>query len=148
MALVDFISVEGQERIARAITQAEKCTSGEICVHITPKCRGDVMKRAKLKFDQLVLYKTMRRNAVLIYIAYQDRKFAILGDYGIDQVVPPDFWRQEKDTLAKYLADHRQLDGICEVVKQIGDSLSSYFPADREDINEISNEVTYDEDDS
>ena len=84
---------------------------------------------------------------MLIYVAYIDRKFAILGDSGIDKAVPHDFWHTEKETLTRYLADHRQVDGLCEVVRQIGDSLAAYFPASREDINELSNEVTYDEDD-
>ncbi len=146
MPLTDFISTEGQQRIARAIARAEKRTSGEICVHVTPKCDDDVMETAKRKFQELGLCNTRRRNAVLIYIAYSDRKFAILGDSGIDKAVPGDFWHTEKETLARYLADHRQVDGLCEVVRQIGDSLAAYFPADREDINELSNEVTYGED--
>ena len=147
MPLTDFISTEGQQRIARAIALAEQHTSGEICVHVTPKCHGDAMETAKRKFQELGLCNTWRRNAVLIYVAYIDRKFAILGDSGIDKAVPLDFWHTEKETLTRYLADHRQVDGLCEVVRQIGDSLAASFPASREDINELSNEVTYDEDD-
>lgn len=147
MTLVDFIPQEGQKRIAEAITQAERHTSGEICVHVTPNCRTDVMKRAMRKFNQLKLYNTKGRNVVLVYIAFKSKKFAILGDYAINKVVPDNFWDLEKETLLQHLKDGRQVEGICEVVKQIGDSLSTYFPAERDDVNEISNEVTFDEDD-
>ena len=93
MALTDFLSKDDQTRITDAITMAEKRTSGEICVHITPKCGGDVMEAAEKKFNKLGLYKTERRNAVIIYVAYKSKKFAILGDEGINNVVPDDYWR-------------------------------------------------------
>ena len=53
MALTDFLSKDDQTRITDAITRAEKRTSGEICVHITPKCGGDVMETAEKKFNKL-----------------------------------------------------------------------------------------------
>lgn len=146
MSLSDFISPEEGKRIAEAIVEAERHTSGEICVHVTPKCSGDMMKKAEQKFNKLGLYKTERRNAVLLFIAYKSRKFAIVGDTGINKVVPADYWHQEKETLAKFLKAQRPADGICEVVRQLGESLSKYFPEEKNDINEISNEVTFDED--
>ena len=111
MALADFIPSEGQRRIAAAITAAERHTTGEICVHVTPRCRGNVMKRAARTFDRLHLYSTKRRNAVLIFVAYQDRKFAILGDTGINNVVPEGFWNQEVEELTRYLKAGRPVDG-------------------------------------
>lgn len=146
MKLEDFISKEGQQSIADAIARAERHTSGEMCVHVTPRCRGDVMKRAMSKFNQLELYKTKRRNAVLVFIAYQSKKFAILGDYAINRAVPGDFWDSEKDTLLQYLKAGKPVEGVCEVVEHIGNRLAAFFPAEREDENEISNEVTFDDD--
>ena len=46
MQLDDFISIPDQGRVVDAIGDAEKMTSGEIRVHITPKCGDDVMKDA------------------------------------------------------------------------------------------------------
>lgn len=146
MALTDFLSKDDQTRITDAITMAEKRTSGEICVHITPKCGGDVMEAAEKKFNKLGLYKTERRNAVIIYVAYKSKKFAILGDEGINNVVPDDYWRVEKDTLGKYLSQGKPADGICEVVAQIGESLAAYFPPVENDVNELSNDVSYSDD--
>lgn len=143
MALTDFLSKDDQNRISEAIANAEKCTSGEICVHITPKCSGEVMKVAEKTFNKLGLYKTERRNAVLIYVAYKSKKFAILGDQGINQVVPSDYWETEKDTLGKFLSEGKPGDGLCEVVRQIGDALSSVFPPVDNDLDELSNEVSY-----
>lgn len=145
MALADFIPSDGQRRIADAITAAERHTTGEICVHVTPRCRGNVMKRAAKTFDRLHLYTTKRRNAVLIFVAYEDRKFAILGDIGINNAVPVGFWDSEVDELGRYLKAGRQVDGLCEIIAHMGERLSLYFPGERDDENELSNEVTFDD---
>lgn len=145
MALADFIPSEGQRRIADAITAAERHTTGEICVHVTPRCRGDVVRRATKTFNRLHLYTTKRRNAVLIFVAYEDRKFAILGDTGINEAVPKGFWDGEVAELGKYLKAGRPVDGLCEIITRMGDRLSEYFPGERDDENELSNEVSYDD---
>ena len=147
MALADFIPSEGQRRIADAITAAERHTTGEICVHVTPRCRGKVMKRATRTFNRLHLYTTKRRNAVLIFVAYEDRKFAILGDTGINDAVPEGFWDGEVEELGTYLKAGRPVDGICAIIARLGDRLSEYFPGERDDENELSNEVTFDDGD-
>ncbi|MCI2080955.1 MAG: TPM domain-containing protein [Prevotella sp.] len=145
MALTDFLSSTEQHRIVDAIAQAERHTSGEIVVHITPKCSGDPLKRAVNVFQKLRLYHTERRNAVLIFIAYQSRKFAIIGDLGINQLVPINFWDQAKDLLGSAFASGRHADGLCEAISLIGNSLSRYFPADPSDRNELSNEISYED---
>ncbi len=145
MALADFIPSEGQRRIADAITAAERHTTGEICVHVTPRCRGDVVRRATKTFNRLHLYTTKRRNAVLIFVAYEDRKFAILGDTGINEAVPKGFWDGEVAELGKYLKAGRPVDGLCEIIARMGNRLSEYFPGERDDENELSNEVSYDD---
>ena len=144
MALADFIPSEGQRRIADAITAAERHTTGEICVHVTPRCRGNVMKRAVKTFNRLHLYTTKRRNAVLIFIAYDDRKLAILGDTAINEAVPEGFWDGEVEELTNYLKAGRPVDGLCAIIARMGERLSEYFPGERDDENELSNEVTFD----
>ena len=145
MALADFIPPEGQRRIADAITDAERHTTGEICVHVTPRCRGRVMKRAVKTFNRLHLYTTKRRNAVLIFVAYDDRKFAILGDTGINEAVPEGFWDGEVEELGRYLTAGRPVDGLCAIIARMGERLAEYFPGERDDENELSNEVTFDD---
>ena len=147
MALADFIPSEGQRRIAAAITAAERHTTGEICVHVTPRCRGNVMKRAVKTFNRLHLYTTKRRNAVLIFIAYEDRKLAILGDTAINEAVPEGFWDGEVEELTNYLKAGRPVDGLCAIIARMGERLSEYFPGERDDENELSNEVTFDDGD-
>ena len=103
------------------------------------------MKRAVKTFNRLHLYTTKRRNAVLIFVAYDDRKFAILGDTGINQAVPKGFWDGEVEELTRYLKAGRPVDGLCAIIARMGERLSQYFPGERDDENELSNEVTFDD---
>ncbi|MBR6284371.1 MAG: TPM domain-containing protein [Muribaculaceae bacterium] len=145
MPLCDFIPENGQRRIAQAITLAERTTSGEICVHATPRCQGTAMEAAIDTFNRLQLYRTQRRNAVLIYLAYESRQLAILGDQGINDVVPSGYWDDVATTLSDRLRAGRPVDGLCEAIATIGERLQTFFPADRHDINELSNEITYED---
>lgn len=145
MALKDFIPVDGQRRISQAITDAERYTSGEICVHVTPRCLGETLPQAQAVFNAKGLYRTRERNAVLIYIAYLDRKIAILGDSAVNDIVSDGFWDDIVAVLRHHLQHHQPVEGICAAVTLVGDQLKALFPADRDSINELSNEVSYDD---
>lgn len=146
MALESFLDKESQLRVVEAIGVAEKCTSGEIRVHIEPTCKKEnPYDRAVEVFDQLEMYKTEARNGVLIYIAYKSRKLAVIGDKGITQKVGVNFWVGEKDILAEYLRAKKTAEGLCKVIKMIGENLAKYFPYQNDDVNELSNEISYEE---
>src|SRR4051794_22870662 len=95
-----FFGADEQQLIIEAIRDAEKQTSGEVKVHIEKKCtHPDVMERAKEVFGMLHMHETEARNGVLFYLAYEDRKFAVIGDKGIYEKVAPDFWDSTKELL-------------------------------------------------
>ncbi|MBQ9585375.1 MAG: TPM domain-containing protein [Muribaculaceae bacterium] len=145
MKLDSFISIPDQGRVVDAIGDAEKMTSGEIRVHLTPKCGNDVMRDAIKTFNRLKMYKTRHRNGVLIYMAFESRKFAILGDAGINAVVPENYWENEKDTLLEHLKAGDPATGLCKVIASVGEKLKSFFPIEDDDENELSNEISYEE---
>ena len=88
---ITILNRDEDHRVVEAIRQAELNTSGEIKVHIENHCRGDVEERSLYVFNRLKLNETQLRNGVLIYLAVKDRKFAILGDEGINNVVKKAF---------------------------------------------------------
>lgn len=146
MPLSDFLSEQEQQRIVAAIEVAEKRTSGEIRVHVERRCKDrDVMRRAARVFNDIGMYATRERNSVLIYVAYESRVFAIIGDCGINDRVPENYWEGEKDVLASHLRQGRAADGICAVIESIGCRLAQYFPWSEDDINEQSDEISYSE---
>ncbi|MBR5857171.1 MAG: TPM domain-containing protein [Bacteroidales bacterium] len=138
-----FLSKEEQQQIISAIEEAELNTSGEIRVHIESKCRIDAVARAIYVFNYLKMYKTRQRNGVLVYIATESRKLAIIGDVGINQKVPADFWNHIKENMVAAFAAGNFVGGIAEAVRAAGNSLKEYFPYQQDDVNEQPNEISF-----
>lgn len=143
MGIKSFLTKDQQSAIVQAIADAEKATSGEIRVHLESSCKGDVLDNAAYIFKKLKMHKTALRNGVLIYLAVNDRKFAILGDAGINAKVPEDFWDQIKETMTAYFANGDFTTGLTQGIQMVGDKLKAYFPIMSNDTNELSNEISF-----
>ena len=143
MKLDDFLTPDEQQRIVEAIAEAERMTSGEIRVHVTPTCDGDPLEQAREVFAQLEMYKTRQRNGILLFLAFESRQFAIVGDEGIDNVVPDDYWNSERDILMGFLKRGEAARGIEGVIRSFGEKLKAHFPIEEDDVDELSNEISY-----
>ena len=132
-----------EEKIVAAIGAVELKATAEIRVHIEKNCPMDVMDRAAEVFANLHMHQTRYRNGVLLYIAYEDQKFAIIGDAGINAKVGQDFWQQEKQVLLDHFSKGEYTQGICECIRIIGTELVKYFPYESGDINELPDDVSY-----
>ncbi|HPD66393.1 MAG TPA: TPM domain-containing protein [Bacteroidia bacterium] len=131
------------EIIKKTISEAEKQTSGEIRVHIEKRCRGNVIDRAAFVFKMLKMDQTAERNGVLFYLAWKDRKFAILGDTGINDLVPPDFWDRIKDVMQDHFSKGMFVAGLSEGIEMAGDALKEFFPHQQNDVNELSDDISF-----
>jgi len=136
-----FFSSEEHARIIASIKEAERMTSGEIRLFIEKRSKGDVLDRAAFIFHQLGIHNTKHRNGVLIYIAQQNRQFAIIGDAGINNVVPQNFWDSIKEEMQNYFAQGKFADGINKAIHESGEALKKYFPYQAGDKNELSDEI-------
>ncbi|NVO10481.1 MAG: TPM domain-containing protein [Bacteroidales bacterium] len=143
MRPVDHFTKEQQARIVDAIKQAEHNTSGEIRVHIENRCKIDVLDRAANIFSKLKMHKTKLRNGVLFYLSIDDRKFAILGDAGINSKVPEDFWDSVKETVLEQFKTGNQTDGLIKGIIMAGEKLKIHFPYQKDDVNELSDEISF-----
>lgn len=132
-----------ENRIIAAIKAAEANTTGEIRIHIDQKLRRPVLEEAAAVFARLAMHETKARNAVLIMVAPNDRAFAILGDVGIDRVVPPDFWAAERDLIQQHFRRGEFCEGLCQAIAQVGEKLRAHFPGEAGDTNELPDEITY-----
>ena len=138
-----ILNNEEDQRVVEAIRQAELNTSGEIKVHIENHCRGNVEERSLFIFNRLKMNETQQRNGVLIYLAVRDHKFAILGDEGINKVVEDGFWNDVKDLMQAYFKEGRFAEGLEQGIVRCGEKLKAYFPYQTDDINEIPDEISY-----
>jgi uncharacterized membrane protein len=102
-----------------------------------------VLTRAKEVFEKLGMTATEARNGVLIYIAEESHKFAIIGDAGIHEKVGSDFWDQSKNLMLQHFKKGEFVQGIKEAVLSCGEALKAHFPYQKNDSNELSNDISY-----
>jgi uncharacterized membrane protein len=138
----DFLSKADEQEIVQAIVEAEKNTSGEIRVHIEEHSEKSPLERAQEVFFELNMNETQDRNGVLFYICVSDKKFAIIGDKGINDAVESDFWDGTKDTVIANFKEGNFKKGLVEGILKAGQRLKHYFPYQSDDTNELSNEIS------
>ena len=141
--MVRFFNKDEEARIVGAIREAERATSGEIRVHVEVGARKPALQVAQRLFHELGMDETQDRNGVLILLAVDRREFAILGDEGINQVVPADFWDAERDLMQEHFRRGDFATGIELAIQQIGRNLKTYFPYQSDDVNELPDEISY-----
>jgi uncharacterized membrane protein len=139
----DLFNEAQQKAIVDSIKAAELNTSGEVQVHIENTCKKEVMDRATEVFASLNMHKTKLRNGVLFYLAVKDKKFAILGDAGINAAVAPDFWESIKIAMQGEFRQGKFTEGLCEGIRRAGEQLKSHFPYQSDDINELPDDISF-----
>lgn len=138
----DFLTPTQEQEIIDAIRVAERNTSGEIRVHLERNSEKDPLERAKEVFYFLNMDKTKNKNGVLFYVAVDDKKFSILGDEGINNLVSVDFWNSIKDSVIQHFSIGSYADGLKEGILATGQKLKEYFPFQTNDDDELSNEIS------
>lgn len=140
------LNEEEQKKVVAAIQQAEKNTTGELRVFMEKHCSYvDAMDRAKEVFEELGMTNTVRRNAVLIYMAYTDHQFAILGDKEIyEQAGGPEFWKHAAHVFQEHLRKGEMAEGFVECVNELGSALAKHFPYDPDVTkNELPDDIVF-----
>ncbi len=143
MSASDFLNKDQKTLVENAIREAELNTSGEIRVHIETEIKGDVLDRAAYLFEYLGMHKTEQRNGVLFYLATKNRKFAILGDAGINSKVAADFWDRIKEQMGASFALGKFAEGLSQGIITAGEQLKTHFPFEKNDVNELSDEISF-----
>ncbi len=137
-----FFTAQEEQQVVNAIKIAEKNTSGEIRVHIEKSTDKDALERAKSVFYQLKMNETELQNGVLFYVAIESHHFAVLGDKGINDVVPADFWDSEKELVLSHFKKGEYAKGLELAILEVGAKLKEFFPYQSDDTNELSDEIS------
>jgi uncharacterized membrane protein len=90
------------------------------------------------------MHKTDLRNGVLFFLAVKDRKFAILGDAGINAAVPDNFWDEVKETVLAEFKQERFAEGLEKGILMAGEKLKEFFPYQSDDVNELPDDISFD----
>ncbi len=143
MSTNGFLTEKQEQRIIKAIAEAEDKTSGEVRVHIEHKSNRDPLERAARIFHELGMDETELQNGVLIYIATEDHKAAVYAGKGIHNQVEDGFWNDVLNIILNHFKKQEYEAGIVEAVKKVGNKLKELFPGRHDDVNELSNEISY-----
>jgi uncharacterized membrane protein len=142
-----FFSVEEQNKIVSAIQQAETCTSGEIRLYVENHCPfhyANALDRSEEVFAKLQMQRTQQHNAVLLYVALKDRLLAVFADNGIYCAVGEKFWDERVQTMIKHFNRENYVEGIVQVIAEIGNALSQFFPYNAQtDVNELPDDIVF-----
>lgn len=139
----EWLTRDELHRLRDAVRAAEKRTSGEIRLHLDVAIMDDVLDHAAFVFDQLGMGNTKDRNGVLLYVSVPGRKVAVLGDTAIHAQLGHDYWQQVLDLVLGHFKQDRFCEGLCAGVTAIGEQLQERFPFQRDDVNELSDDVSF-----
>jgi uncharacterized membrane protein len=140
-----FLTEQQEQRVVKAIARAENRTSGEVRVHIEHQCSIEPLERAAAVFHDLGMDETEQQNGVIIYIASDDHKAAIFAGKGIHEQVEDHFWNDVLQILLNHFKKGEYEIGIEEAVVKVGHKLQELYPYQRGDVNELPDEISYNE---
>jgi uncharacterized membrane protein len=138
-----FLCKAETSAVNAAIKQAERRSSAEVKVVLARHCWGDIKAKAHRIFRDWGLDRTAQRNCVLLLFVVANREFLIYGDEGIHSQVGADFWNDVRDEMAEAFRRDECGAGIARGVQRIGEKLAQYFPWQRDDVDEIPDEIVY-----
>ena len=143
MASKNLLTKEQEQHIIAAIADAEKQTSGEVRIHIEHHCNREPLVRAARIFHELGMDQTDLQNGVLIYIASEDRQAAVYAGKGIHKQVEDHFWNDVLEIILQHFKKGQFEEGIARAITKVGKKLKELFPYQRDDVNELSDEISY-----
>ena len=100
-----------------------------------------VRDRAVRAFFEKRLHKTRHETGILIFISLFERRVWILGDRGINEKIPSDWWEKCALELAAGIREDRPCETLCAVIIKCGAELKRHFPRPGDDTNELVNEI-------
>ncbi len=123
------------EAITRAIAAAESRTSAEIRVHLERRVPRRLFRRtpgalarAHEVFRHLGMHRAAERHGVLIYLAVEDRKLAVVGDAGIHGRVGAGHWHEVRDRMVDKLRAGAPREAIVGAIQETGRALAAHYP--------------------
>lgn len=116
---------------------------GPVVRSLTPARRltESVERRAREAFLEHELFATHDRTGVMILISELEHRVTILGDTGIDHLVHHEGWQTHIAQMIAAIRSGRAAEGVCDVIRALGQVLSEHVPAAGDNINELGNEV-------
>lgn len=103
--------------------------------------REEVERRAAEAFHHFRVRKTTASTGILIYVSLYERMVRVLGDDAINEKLEQKDWDEVCRLIVEGIRSKRAADGLRHAILKCGELLSSHFPIQPDDVNELSNEL-------
>ncbi|MFZ7128353.1 MAG: TPM domain-containing protein [Desulfobacterales bacterium] len=100
---------------------------------------AEVEEAAITLFYREKLHDTRERNGILLLVSVFERNIRILADSGINDRVQPSAWKGIVDDIVSGIRAGSAARSICNGIDRIGRILSSHFPPQPDDRDELTN---------
>jgi len=100
-----------------------------------------VRQRALTAFYEQGLFRTRDETGILIFVSLLERKVWILGDRGINEIIPVGYWQSLAGQVAAGVRSGQAAEAICSVIAACGSELAHHFPHRHDDKNELTDEI-------
>lgn len=144
----DIFTTEALTAVRDAIDAAETQTSGQIRVILKRNADTDLAGRENIAHEQAVreftrhrMHATKDHTGVLILLLWTERRFAIIGDTGINAKLPIAYWDGMAARLARHFRQDGYVRGLVEVVGEVGAVLAAHFPRTAGTTDELPDDV-------
>ena len=99
----------------------------------------NVRERAELEFYRSGVPQTKGRTGILIFVSLMERWSIILADEAISSKLPAETWREILNILNSQMSSKDLSRGIVPAIEKCGQILSTHFPRESQDVNELPN---------
>lgn len=112
---------------------------GPIKLAFTPAARiAEAVRSAAIRtFHEHGLHRTRDANGILIFVSLLEHRVWILGDRGINAVIPPERWISLATGLAAGIRRGEMTESLVSSVDEVGEILCRHFPRREDDTNEL-----------
>ena len=110
-----------------------------------PRAQACVARRASLEFLEHRVYDTREHTGVLILLSELEHQVVILGDSGIYAQLHAEGFAAYVERVIAGIRGGRAADGLCEVIRDLGQTLAQRVPVRPDDRNELPNVVRQEE---
>lgn len=144
----EYLTDESLDSITKAIGEIEKRSSGEIRICMKKKMgylerKKPVRDLAMKQFFSLKMGNTKDRTGILIFLIFEDRKFEIIADEGINSKISADHWNYISDKFKDHFSKKKYSEGILHCIGKVGEILITEFPVKDDDKDELPNEIIF-----
>ncbi|MDD2365875.1 MAG: TPM domain-containing protein [Desulfuromonadaceae bacterium] len=101
------------------------------------RVRAVVQRRAVSAFYENGLHRTREENGILIFISLLEHRVWILGDRGVNAVIPPERWSFLAALIASGIRKGRMVESLVAAIAEVGGVLAEHFPRREDDTNEL-----------